>query len=175
VKSFFSELWRSLLRAIALPILALLISVFSFNLSRTDNVTLGVLFPFAIVTLVLLCALIDLSIRMFNKAQKRLPKVVQGRSPPSQFPNAAALLLLEHSDLFGHETVVSIFYRSDDFEEFIGLGYVLTIQENGLIQVVVNRSLGENRDQVWASVRANDANCVRRLLVKPSFPRTIGE
>ena len=168
-------MWRSLVRAIAFPILALLIAVFSFNLSRTDTVTLAVLFPIAIITLILLFVFLDLSIRMFNKARRGLPKVVQGRNPPNQYPNAAALLLLQHSELFGHEAIVSVFYRNDDFEEFIGIGFVLTIQENGLIQIVVQKSLGENLDHLWASIRANDANSVRRLLVKPSIPRTVGE
>jgi hypothetical protein len=50
------------------------------------------------------------------------------------------LLLLDPSDMFGFDAVVSVYRKNGDFEEMVGIGRVRTIQENGFIQVTIEQT-----------------------------------
>lgn len=79
-------------------------------------------------------------------------------------------MLLQPSDLFSHNTLVSFYLRSGDgFERFMGIGKVRHVQEDGKIQAEI---LDWEREDVLTRLKANDITVLRRILVKPSVPDT---
>jgi hypothetical protein len=83
--------------------------------------------------------------------------------------NQSGILILGSSKLFGHNSIVAIYYTEDQFERLIGMGIVSNIQENGLIQVVVERHLPEC-DELWKAILSNKADKIKNLIVKPHAP-----
>lgn len=55
----------------------------------------------------------------------------------------------------------------------VGIGYVLTIQENKLVQVLVTRSVDEEFQSFWEKVTRNDGAVLSKLVIKPSIPRIL--
>ncbi len=84
-------------------------------------------------------------------------------------PNQSGILVLGPSNLFGHNSIVAIYYTEDQFERLIGMGIVSNIQENGLIQVVVERHLPEC-DDLWRGILSNKSDRIKNLIVKPHAP-----
>lgn len=99
----------------------------------------------------------------------QLPRVLHGRPGPAHLDGErATLLLLENSDLYGHDAVVSVYYiDGSEFEELIGVGYVRNIQVDGKIQILLDQVV--NRD-VIGKLAINDAAVLKRVRVKPSAP-----
>jgi hypothetical protein len=78
-------------------------------------------------------------------------------------------LLLDKSELFGHDAVVSVYHvDGSDFEQLIGVGYVRNIQENGKIQVLVEEVIANG--DLLNRLAHNDAEVLGRIRVKPSAP-----
>lgn len=91
------------------------------------------------------------------------PKVILGHKDGDNF-----LLLLAPSNAFGNNSVVSVYHQESDFEIFIGLGRVNTVQQDGKIQVLVlDRS---NRDELWERICRPDKTLLAALIVKPTVP-----
>lgn len=83
--------------------------------------------------------------------------------------NQSGILILGPSKLFGHNSIVAIYYTEDQFERLIGVGTVSNIQENGLIQVAVEQHLPEC-DEIWKAILLNKADKIKNLIVKPYAP-----
>ncbi len=55
------------------------------------------------------------------------------------------------------------------FEVPIGIGYVLNIQQNHLVQVLITQLFPENaKGKTWDDVKNNNSEALGRLLVRPS-------
>lgn len=178
VGSFGRELYESFCRIRGVPValIALVLGLIYFYVSGNQSeLPLKVVLPIFVATGIILWTFFDLSLELYKKATKQLPKVKQARTPPGIYPNAVAVLLLEGSEVYGHESLVSIYYRDDNFEVLIGLGFVLTRQDDGLIQVVVSHQLEETYKDVWVKVCQNDGSVLPKLLVKPSLPKLFAE
>jgi hypothetical protein len=178
VNSFGRELYESFCRIRGVPIalVALVLGLVYFYFSGNQStIRLIIALPIFIGALIILWTLLDLSLHLHKNATRHLPRVVQARTPPTIYPGAVAILLLEGSEVYGHESLVSVYYRDDGFEVLIGIGFVLTRQDDGLIQVVISRQLEETYKDVWLKVCQNDATILPRLLVKPSLPKLFAE
>ncbi len=123
----------------------------------------------ALVTVLLAVAVLIQTLSSMRRVSQ-LPRVLHGRmGPASSDGGASALLLLEKSDLYGHDVVVSVYYMDEsDFEELVGVGYVRNIQVDGKIQVLLNQVVANNG--VVEKLTGNDAGVLKRLRVKPSAP-----
>ena len=121
----------------------------------------------------MLATLIDNSIQNFNRISNILPKVKYARAPTELYSGSKAILLLDNSDIFAHEALVSVYLLENDFERLIGVGFILTIQANGLIQVLVNKAIEDKGGSIWESICRNDATVLSRLHVKPSIPKIL--
>lgn len=125
--------------------------------------------------LILLITFLDLAYQSFNKNIFPLPKVIASKGAPSVYKNAKAILLLEPSIIFAHESFVSIYLKESSFEKLIAVGHVATIQEEGRIQVVITQLI-DIVDSDWLSlIIANNADIHKNILVKPTFPKFIAE
>lgn len=112
-----------------------------------------------------------------SAARARLPRTLDAVDSGAKADRGAVplLLLLESSSLFGPGVLVSVFHnerRSEKriLERLIGLGYVLNVQADGLIQVEI---LAETPHQaeIWRRIKSREISALREIVVKPSFPR----
>ena len=149
------------------------LGVMAFIFSPTDKVSLKVAVPICVIAFLVLITLFDNSIQNWKKISNILPKVKQARTPTALYSGAKAILLLEPSDIYAHEALVSVYYLENDFERLIGVGFILTIQGNGLIQVLVNKALEEQGENIWESICQNDVTVLSKLHVKPSIPKVL--
>jgi len=78
------------------------------------------------------------------------------------------LLLLAPSQAFGNNSVVSVYQRESEFEIFIGVGRVNTIQQDGRIQVLILDQ--SNREDLWERICKPEVALLSTLIVKPTIP-----
>jgi hypothetical protein len=76
---------------------------------------------------------------------------------------------------FGVNILVIVYYeerleagRGETFERKIGIGRVVNIQENGLIQVLVLREVS-NHSELWQRVRNHEIATLSGIVIKPSI------
>jgi len=86
--------------------------------------------------------------------------------------NQTAILILEPSPLFSYNSIVAIYCVEDQFERLIGIGSVINVQENGLIQISVIESKSEDAN-VWKPILENKADKIKYLIVKPYAPANL--
>lgn len=68
----------------------------------------------------------------------KIKKVACGNQLGFWFADTQAVFLIEHSDMFATDAVVSVYADVDEFEVLIGQGYVLGYTTKGLIQALVD-------------------------------------
>lgn len=79
------------------------------------------------------------------------------------------------SGLFGVNILVTIYYEEhltsahgDVIEESIGIGQVINIQKNGLLQIRVLKE-GTNHAALWKRIRERDVAVLSHVIIKPSI------
>lgn len=96
------------------------------------------------------------------------PSVCQLRQAMPPYSTEQYLLLLGPSPLYFKNATAAVHLEVDEMEVLIGVGRVIDIQPNGKIQVLVSKIDGH--DDAWASLAANWANMVKKILVRPEVP-----
>lgn len=83
------------------------------------------------------------------------------------------ILLLEPSELFGIDNVVSIYHKDSatDFEILVGYGYVVTVQTDKKIQIRVQEWLSGNND-ITEKISSRKIDALNCTIVRPSAPRS---
>ena len=169
----FGTTLGSSFRRIGLPFLAVLAIIVAFILWQVDRdtaVPLIIVLPIVALFCVLLVVFLGAAYWNFKARAKGLPRVRLAMKSSSAISSESVVLLLEPSDLFSHNTLVSFYYLSDeDFEQLVGLGKVKHVQEDGKIQAEV---LYWERESILEEIENNDARVLRRIRVKPSVPYT---
>jgi len=143
---------------------SIIVAVILWVFSPTTTIRLVIALP-VLLFLVLAALILGKAVLLALQASgQNLPGVIVVRDGPNP------VLLLEHSDLFSHEAVVSIYHIGDDkFERFLGLGWVANVQQDGRIQILMHHQ-AEGYEDIVLRMRQNDAVVLRGILVKPSVP-----
>ncbi len=132
-----------------------------------DTVFVKWLVVFGSVAGLVFLSLGDFAIRSYHTAIHILPKVKAVIPPPSN-DSDHIVLVLDKSALFGHGSVVSIYLAEDCYEILMGIGYVITVQDDGHIQVLVTKQI--QRPEIWTTVKASNSGVIKSLRVKPTLP-----
>jgi ribosomal 30S subunit maturation factor RimM len=84
-------------------------------------------------------------------------------------------LVMGRSRQFGVNILVTVYYeerlsaeRTDIIEQAIGIGQVINIQENGLIQVLVVRE-EPSHASLWQRIRNREMPILADVVIKPSI------
>ena len=80
-------------------------------------------------------------------------------------------LLLEPSELFGFDSMVTAYRKNGDFEELVGIGHVSTIHETGRIQVLMDNVADSADGQFIQRLLDGNAEAISNTIVKPTVPR----
>ncbi len=173
MKSYARTFYESFRRihGYTLAFIAIILHVLAFEFKGDDTFSIKTVLPCAIVLILVIVILFDMSYQLITEAHRLPPRVKRASRPPQIHERAVALLLLEPSPLYGHESLVSIYLIDNDLETLLGVGFVLNIQENRLIQLLVTKSYCDLSH--WEPIISNDASILSRLLVKPTIPLTL--
>ena len=110
-------------------------------------------------------------------ARGELPRVVGVYCPPAAEGSAEEpiTLIIGGSRQFGINFLVTVYYeerlvpvKGPIFERAIGMGQVVNVQENGLIQVLMLREVS-NHAELWQRIRERDTAVLAGVVVKPSI------
>lgn len=169
-RGFWERIWLSFLATSGPPvtIFAFIVTVLLWILAPDVTVSARYAAPVAIL---LLYIIIVLCHAVYTANGNPLPKilVVKSRTPGDE---GMLLCVLEPSDLFSYNSLVSFYRLEKDFEQFMGWGSVINIQEDGKIQVVMNRYTLDDAE-LLGRFSQNNRDTISEILIKPSVPRDI--
>lgn len=101
-------------------------------------------------------------------SRRVLPRVLFSRGLSQ---TEEVLCVLEPSELFSYDTLVSFYYKKDQvFEQLIGCGIVINIQEDKKVQVILQWPL-EGYQDIVEGLSNNDASILAKMIVKPHVPK----
>jgi len=164
-------LYDSFAKSLGLPLtlLSLVLGFVLWIFKASDCMPLWASMPIIILLVMILFVLYD-SLRTSIKS-KRMPKVRSAKESASDIEGTRRLtLLIEQSDLFYINTMVTLYGQENDFEIQLGLGYVETINDKGFIQVLVFEEPAGVNDDFWKGIAKNNKDDLSRLRIRPSVP-----
>ncbi len=170
------RIWKALLKTwgAVFSIVSLAASVFVYFVAPdTDTIKMNiffvVIFLFFGIIIILLRALHDAN----TDAKVNLPKIRKVLDPPRSYDKASALLLVDSSNLLAHDSSVTLFMLEDDYEQLIGIGIVINIQDDKKVQVALFKN--NESEQLINQLKENKKHDLERLILKPSVPRSFLE
>lgn len=171
MKTFGALLYESFLRVNGwlLGGAALVLSITVFIVSPATKVAVGWLIAALATCIVIVVVVVDAASTAWRMSQRGLPKVRRTLDPPKIYVGVIRILIVDPSDLFSVETLISLYVKDDEYERLLGLGRVLTVQSNGILQIGIT-SLVDADEAIQTKLNGNDAGFLKALLVKPSFP-----
>jgi hypothetical protein len=123
------------------------------------------------VAVIIIWLLIDTCRRVLNKPVHYLPRVLTAL--PDNGINNLPVLILGESELFGHGSLVTVFYVDQNGIELqVGSGQVSTIQMDRKIQVEVTHWAKRHETVLQAAITAQ-ADTLQRVLVKPTITSSV--
>ena len=176
--SVWQDLWQSF-RAVFGPLAtgaALALAVWGGLYPPAAAVQISIIWIVVavIVVVMALATAWDMVATARRQARQRLPGVraafLLGEDPAA----ALVTLLLDRSDLFGSNLLVTIFYNeplrgrpAESLERPIGVGRVSNVQQDGRIQILVLREHATEAE-TWQRIRRDEAATLAHIVVKPS-------
>lgn len=155
------------------PVIAvcgLLLGVIAAKFLNNTISLLWVILLFFLV-LILIITFLAAAYKAFYISKHILPKVIYSKKVNPTDGSFKVLCLLEPSELFSNNTLVSFYYvREGNFEEFVGFGNVINVQEDKRIQVSMDQYLDVQEDIV-NKLAENNALTLENIKVKPNIPK----
>lgn len=133
------------------------------------NIFLVIIFVFFMIFVILLRALYDANADI----SANLPKIRKILEPPRSYEKASALLLVDPSNLLSYDSSITLFIQEDDYEQLVGIGVVINIQNDKKIQVALFKN--DESEQLINQLKENRKHDLERLILKPSVPRAFLE
>ncbi len=177
--NFWRDAWTSF-KAVFGPILtgaAFVLALLGPLYAPASTVQISLIWIAAagLIALAVMLAALNMVLAARRSANRRLPKtryaVVGGDGTIGP-----VTLVLERSDLFGFNVMVTIYHterlerdRDELFERLIGVGRVANIQQNGLVQVLVLMEVSTHA-ALWQRICNRETTAIAQIVVKPSIP-----
>lgn len=171
-KSFRGLIWSSFLRTLGVPvvIIGLVFEWLLWKFAPNDSIPVTLALPIGILAVVVILTLANAAYESFQMSRRILPRILYATKLPNQVAEATALCLLEPSELFSHDMVVSFYFVGhENFEQLMGIGRVVNIQEDNKIQVSVDYAL-DGHEETVKKLANNDSEVLSKTRVKPSVP-----
>jgi|GEM_PF-4489943 len=165
-----------------LSLIALLVSVLLWLFTPQSVVSLGIVFFFIVFSIFLIILFGDAAHEMFilhkevskdyENYKKNIivsPEVISVKSSEDQI-----LLYLKPSEFFSENMLVSIYYSDETgFEDLIGFGIVVNIQQNKNIHVELYNYLEAKKESIERIVQ--DTAILDRVIIKSHISKRILE
>jgi hypothetical protein len=149
--------------------LGLALSIATFFFSPETKFPVGWFVVLGSLSIVVVVVLYDASRTSWKASQRGLPAVRRTLEPPDIYQGIEKILIVEPSELFGVDALVSIYTTEEEYERLIGIGRVLNVQTNGYLQIGIS-TLTETSPDLIDKLKGNDSAFLKKILVKPSVP-----
>lgn len=175
MRKFNQELYQSFKNAFGFPviIISFVMTIFMYVTDNTYSIRITWLISIAATGFIFIAAMFDLSYRMYEKTKKPLPKVISIKPPTQLYESAEAIIIIEPSELFGYELLVSVYLNDDGYDKLLAIGNVITIQQNGYIQILIFKLCDESARDILDRGINNDSRILSNLIIKPSIPKLL--
>jgi hypothetical protein len=176
----WKDIWTSL-RSVAVAtasVVAFGLAVLGSLWNPGIEVKIGLIWLVVIILVIVvaLATAIKMAMDARRSARGDLPRAVAAIVPAAATDRKQAVtLVMGRSRQFGVNILVTIYHeerlsaeRTDIIEQAIGIGQVINIQENGLIQVLVVREEPIHA-ALWQRIRNRETPVLVDVVVKPSI------
>lgn len=86
--------------------------------------------------------------------------------------NRGFRIIIEPSQQFYTDSMITLYGRENDFDIQLGIGYVETVNEKKYIQAIIYETSRNAHCQFWEQVCNNNRDYLSKLSVRPSVPRS---
>ncbi|MBO0348456.1 hypothetical protein J0895_04920 [Phormidium pseudopriestleyi FRX01] len=179
-KNFGELIWSSFLeiQGVLIGFIGILITIILSRLPVKTQIPLDLVIAIALFMLLLVVTLIKASYQSFKTAQELsqlqksvIPKILYVSKEPSSQAPFQLRCLLGNSALFSNDTCISFYYTDDEgFERLIGMGVVLTVQDNGKVQALLDIPL-LGYQEILEKLGNNDLKIIGQTIVKSNITR----
>lgn len=131
--SFWGIVWLNFLKVQGVLLSAIGIGLWFFTPQTT--IPLSLLLLIVIIALVVTLTFASTAYELFSKTKDffSLPRVIATRKIAAKNRRIDLIFLLEPSELFSIDALVSFYYFDADFEQLIAIGRVINIQQDSKI------------------------------------------
>jgi hypothetical protein len=168
-KLFWSSLWGNLIRVhspwgvLSSFVVGILLWYYSKDATMASWIFIIVVYILVLFLVVLISTSYEQIKRVISLEKAKLPNILIVRTTSGK-----TICLLEPSILFSIGISVSFFYKDEDnFEQFICIGKVLTIQEDEKIQVLIERYV-EGHNDIIEKLQQGNISVLTKTKIKPS-------
>lgn len=169
-KSFWSILWLNFRKTEGVVLALIGIALWFFSPQTT--ISLRLFLRIVILGLVIIVTFASTAYELFltSKQSFYLPKIIGSKKKALANQQNYLIFLLEPSELFSYDTIVSFYYLDDDFELLIAVGRVNNIQQDRKVQVEVTDYV-RGYEEIFNKLENNDSTALKRTRVKPNIPK----
>jgi hypothetical protein len=149
-------------------ILSIALGILLWIILPDETVRASIVISISVLLIALIFPLVMLTFDLFNQIKfNRRPNVLT----TFKYQNGDLTILLSKSDLFWHDSLVSIYIKGEEnFEQLIAFGSVINIQEDGNIQIGIIATLDGNEDTM-TKIGSKNIDTLKRLVVKPNVSK----
>lgn len=148
-------------------VISLITSILLWIITPSTVVPFGLILTLLILAFFLMYIFADSGHEIFNKYLNLIHKTKLPRLIRVIEREGKQILLARPSQLFSHDMVVSIYLVDNDkFEELIGFGFIINVQEDGILQIELIKILESFKDG-FEKMIANDIKILENVIIKP--------
>lgn len=99
------------------------------------------------------------------------PEVVYAKKPPSPstyYSESFAILFTNPTESLPYDSVVSVYFLTDGFEELIAIGKVANIQDDKKVQIIL--IYDQQFEKYKEKIMSNSKETLSNIIVKPTIP-----
>ena len=176
-KSVWGLLWSSLIAV--LPswvgvVVAIALSFVAWKIPPNTPISVYWLVLILIVAILVMAICLKAANTVFEEYQKLRRRNIPNILFVQKENNSDAIIcLLEYSEIFAHDMIVSAYYTNqDDMEVLIATGFVENVQDNGKIMIKLN-NLELGQKEILKKFADNDKSIINRTIIKPGISKKI--
>ena len=144
-------------------IIGVAVSLYSAFFSWKDRVEIVWVFFVVAICLVIITILIE-----FLLYSNKDSMIVGSKIRKVILDDGEAKFILSKSKLFNIDTMVSIYYTKNEYDKYVGSGFVENILGTGVIVIIID-NIQENANKEWKEILNEKFD---NVVVKPGIPRT---
>jgi len=156
------------IRGWLIGVISLIVGVGSYYWIGDWALTGKIAMPIAIALTI--CSILFFDAFVMARSKTILPRII--RVMPAHKPYAlhSCILVTESSQVFGHDSYVTVFRKDAECEIMTAHGTVLNRQENGYLQIGIT-FMSEVEEEIVTKIQGNDSAVISALLVKPTITK----
>ena len=135
-------------------------------LSPDDRISLKWALSVLALLLILLAFSCRIAYQYYQRVQNISPKLILVKTTK----NMGVICLFEPSELYSNNAIISLFFNDDGFEILIGYGYVVAVQEDKRIQILITH-WESGQEEIKSKLENSNTQVLKKIIAKPNINR----